>query len=43
MSTWRKVDHLSFQGTWREGWVMYDNTIVVFTGDVYTSNTRKGK
>ncbi|KAJ8582016.1 hypothetical protein M405DRAFT_687472, partial [Rhizopogon salebrosus TDB-379] len=34
-------DHLGFSGTWREGWVMYDGTIVVLyakpalNGDAY--------
>ena len=34
-------EHLGFRGLWREGWVMYDGTIVVFythpglNGDVY--------
>ena len=38
----RWVDqHLGFQGTWRDGWVMYDGTIVVLysrpglNGDAY--------
>ncbi|KAJ3505380.1 hypothetical protein NLJ89_g7453 [Agrocybe chaxingu] len=39
-------EHLGFRGTWREGWVMYDGTIVVLykkpglNGDAYY--TRKG-
>jgi len=39
-------EHLGFKGKWREGWVMYDGTIVVLykkpglNGDAYY--TRKG-
>ena len=39
-------EHLGFQGKWREGWLMYDGTIVVLykkpglNGDAYY--TRKG-
>ena len=39
-------EHLGFRGTWREGWLMYDGTIVVLykkpglNGDAYY--TRKG-
>jgi hypothetical protein len=39
-------EHLGFRGKWRDGWVMYDGTIVVLykkpglNGDAYY--TRKG-
>jgi hypothetical protein len=43
---WWMDEHLGFQGLWREGWVIYDGTIIVLyakpglNGDAYY--TRKG-
>jgi hypothetical protein len=49
---WEKCwidDHLRFLGTWRDGWVIYDGTIVVLNtkpalnGDAYfTQNSNYG-